>query len=134
MRIVETAFQKKLNPTAARPLNGKERFAIPETAFGSPRDFIHNRFVYAVISARARGLSLGVNLNPDKHCNFNCLYCEVDRRTPPRETRLDVDAMAAELHKTLVVFRVVGGIAHPAPRGVERRRRTDPRAKFCRGG
>ena len=101
IRIVEAAIQKNLNPTATKPFNGKEHVAIPETAFGCPRDFLNNRFVYAVISARAHGLSLGVNMNPDKRCSFDCLYCEVDRRNPPRETRLDVDAMAAELHKTL---------------------------------
>ena len=98
---METVIPKHLHSNGARPLNGKDRLAVPETAFGSPRDFLNNRFVYAVISARARGLSLGVNMNPDKNCNFDCLYCEVDRRNPPRETRLDVDAMAAELHKTL---------------------------------
>ena len=101
VRIVEAAIQKHLNSTATRPFNGKERLAIPETAFGCPRDFLNNRFVYAVISARAHGLSLGVNMNPDKYCSFDCLYCEVDRRNPPREAKLDVDAMAAELHKTL---------------------------------
>jgi len=47
-----------LNSTAAKPFNGKEMLAIPETAFGCPRDFLNNRFVYAVISARAHGLSL----------------------------------------------------------------------------
>ena len=41
-------------------------------------------YVYPVISRRARGLSIGINLNPDKVCNFDCIYCEVDRRTPGR--------------------------------------------------
>jgi len=113
MSIVEAAIQKNLNPTATRPFNGKEHVAIPETAFGCPRDFLSNRFVYAVISARAHGLSLGVNMNPDKYCSFDCLYCEVDRRNPPRETRLDVDAMAAELHKTLAF--VLAGKLHGRP-------------------
>jgi hypothetical protein len=45
-----------------------------ETAFGSPRDFLDNRFVYAVVSARARGLSVGINMCPDKNCNFDCVY------------------------------------------------------------
>jgi len=40
-----------------------------------PREFFQSRFVYTVISARARGLSVGVNMNPDKKCQFNCLYC-----------------------------------------------------------
>ncbi len=72
-----------------------------EAVFDRPRDFLNNRFVYAVLSSRARGLSLGVNMNPDKHCNFDCLYCEVDRRTPPLEMTLDVGVMATELHRTL---------------------------------
>ena len=113
MRIVEAAIQKHLNSTATRPFNGKERLAIPETAFGCPRDFLNNRFVYAVISARAHGLSLGVNMNPDKYCSFDCLYCEVDRRNAPREAKLDVDAMAAELHKTLTF--VLAGKLHERP-------------------
>ncbi len=76
----------------------------PETAFGSPRDFLDNQFVYAVVSARARGLSVGVNLSPDKVCNYNCVYCEVHRNGDPRR-ELDVDLMAAELKKTLGLVR-----------------------------
>jgi wyosine [tRNA(Phe)-imidazoG37] synthetase (radical SAM superfamily) len=76
-----------------------------ETAFGCPRDFLENRFVYVVVSARARGLSVGVNMNPDKQCNFQCVYCEVHRTDPPRELRLDAEAMAAELKKTLAAVR-----------------------------
>lgn len=71
------------------------------TAFGCARDFLENRFIYTVISPRARGLSVGVNMNPDKHCNFDCAYCEVNRREPARESRLDVPVMMAELERTL---------------------------------
>ena len=77
---------------------------LQETAFGAPRDFLDNRFVYAVVSARARGLSVGVNLNPDKNCNFSCVYCEVHRNGEPRDT-LEVEVMAAELEKTLALVR-----------------------------
>jgi wyosine [tRNA(Phe)-imidazoG37] synthetase (radical SAM superfamily) len=79
----------------------KKRAPVRQTAFGYPRDFFDNRFVYTVVSPRAHGLSVGVNMNPDKKCNFDCLYCEVDRSTPPTETRLNVPVMAAELRKTL---------------------------------
>jgi len=72
-----------------------------ETAFGCPRDFLQNRFVYVVVSPRAQGLSIGVNLNVDAYCNFDCAYCEVDRRTPGRATELDLDALATELEATL---------------------------------
>ena len=76
-----------------------------ETAFDRPRDWLGNRFVYAVISSRARGLSLGVNVNPDKKCNFDCSYCEVDRRVPVRESKLDVEVLAAELRKTIAFIQ-----------------------------
>jgi wyosine [tRNA(Phe)-imidazoG37] synthetase (radical SAM superfamily) len=95
------------NPIAApEPPEKGRRGPLPappprETAFGCPRDFFDNRFVYAVLSPRARGLSVGVNLNPDRLCDYDCVYCEVNRRTPPRETALNVEVMAAELERTL---------------------------------
>jgi wyosine [tRNA(Phe)-imidazoG37] synthetase (radical SAM superfamily) len=73
-------------------------------AFGWPREFSENRFVYTVISPRARGLSVGVNLNPDRQCNFDCLYCEVDRRKPVRDQYLDIEVMAAELRRELALI------------------------------
>jgi len=54
-----------------------------------------------VLSPRARGLSVGINLNPDKSCDFDCLYCEVDRRQSTPEATLDTDVMATELQQTL---------------------------------
>jgi wyosine [tRNA(Phe)-imidazoG37] synthetase (radical SAM superfamily) len=92
-------FEKKKTRVLSQGFPGQE------TAFGCPRDFLDNRFVYVVVSARARGLSVGVNLNPDKQCNFGCVYCEVHRDEPPRESRLDVEVMAAELSKTLAAVR-----------------------------
>lgn len=74
--------------------------ASSDAAFGYPRDFMNHQFVYMVVSPRARGLSIGLNLNPDKQCNFDCLYCEVDRQTPAA-TVLDVDKMADELREVL---------------------------------
>ncbi len=66
-----------------------------------PREFLHHRFTYVVISPRARGLSVGVNMNPDKKCQFNCVYCEVDRVVSPGGPDLDIAAMADELKMTL---------------------------------
>jgi wyosine [tRNA(Phe)-imidazoG37] synthetase (radical SAM superfamily) len=76
--------------------------------FSIPRNFLANRFVYLTVSPRAKGLSLGVNFNPDKRCNFDCVYCEVDRLTPPRDEVLDVDVMAAELETTLGLIQSGG--------------------------
>lgn len=77
----------------------------PESAFGQPRDFLGNRFVYVVISPRARGLSVGIDVNPDKRCNFECPYCEVNRSEAARETRVDVPVMVSELEKTLLLVQ-----------------------------
>src|SRR3954471_20375961 len=71
------------------------------TAFGCARDDLDQRFVYTVISARARGLSVGINMNPDTQCNFDCVYCEVDRSRPSVGSGLDVPAMGTELGHTL---------------------------------
>jgi wyosine [tRNA(Phe)-imidazoG37] synthetase (radical SAM superfamily) len=61
------------------------------------RRFETNRFVYPVLSRRSEGISIGVNLNPDKVCNFDCIYCQVDR-TRQSETRfVGIDALLAEL-------------------------------------
>jgi wyosine [tRNA(Phe)-imidazoG37] synthetase (radical SAM superfamily) len=65
------------------------------------RLFERNRFVYPVLSRRSGGISIGVNLNPDKVCNFDCIYCQVDR-TRQSETRfVETDALVAELRATL---------------------------------
>jgi len=71
--------------------------------FGSPRNFLNNRFVYAVISQRARGLSIGVNLNPDKHCNFNCLYCEVNKDEPVQDRKVNLRVLSTELQNLLTI-------------------------------
>jgi hypothetical protein len=60
-----------------------------------------NRYVYAVLSRRSRGISIGVNLNPGKDCTFNCIYCQVDRRMPPSHRTLDTDRLSVELHTIL---------------------------------
>ena len=100
MNIVEETTDKIL--TAGGQPEKKRHLPVREIAFDRPRDFLNNRFVYAVISPRARGLTLGVNMNPDKRCNFDCLYCEVDRTTLPEQSTLHVGIMASELHRTLV--------------------------------
>jgi wyosine [tRNA(Phe)-imidazoG37] synthetase (radical SAM superfamily) len=65
------------------------------------RSFDANRFVYPVLSRRSRGLSIGVNLNPDKVCNFDCIYCQVDRTTQSETRFVELDALTAELEHCL---------------------------------
>ncbi len=61
------------------------------------RDWRQNAYVYPVISRRSGGLSIGVNLNPDMACNFDCIYCQVDRSGPPRIRQVDLTRLDDEL-------------------------------------
>lgn len=74
------------------------------------RQFADFTFVYPVISRRSRGLSIGINLNPDKLCNFDCVYCEVDRKMPAKVSQLNLDQMRDEL-KAMIHFVRDGGLA-----------------------
>jgi len=91
------------SPTTQGPIATGAPCAEMDSAFGRPRNFLNNHFAYAVISQRAHGLSIGVNLNPDKRCNFDCFYCEVDREEPPRDREIDVKVMSDELQKLLAL-------------------------------
>jgi wyosine [tRNA(Phe)-imidazoG37] synthetase (radical SAM superfamily) len=66
-----------------------------------PRDWRENLYVYPVISRRSGGLSIGVNLNPDTACNFDCVYCQVDRTVTPRVREVDVSRLEQELRSMI---------------------------------
>ena len=63
--------------------------------------FEENRFVYPVLSRRSGGLSIGVNLNPDKVCNFDCIYCQVNRTTESETRFVELDQLLDELDRML---------------------------------
>lgn len=69
------------------------------------RELDENRYVYAVLSRRSGGVSIGINLNPDKVCNFDCIYCQVDRTTPGRYRRVDFKVLEQELRDILARVR-----------------------------
>jgi wyosine [tRNA(Phe)-imidazoG37] synthetase (radical SAM superfamily) len=61
------------------------------------RHFAASKFVYPVLSRRSGGISLGVNLNPDKVCNFDCIYCQVDRTTSSDTLFVELPQLLSEL-------------------------------------
>jgi pyruvate-formate lyase-activating enzyme len=91
-------------------------------AFAShPRHFDRFRWVYPVLSRRSGGLSLGVNLNPDRLCNFDCPYCQVDRRGPAPSGEVLPEGVESEVREML--GRVAAtGLSEVFP-GVEPERR-----------
>jgi wyosine [tRNA(Phe)-imidazoG37] synthetase (radical SAM superfamily) len=66
-----------------------------------PRHWRENKFVYPVLSRRSHGISIGVNLNPDKVCNFDCIYCQVDRRSEAETKFVETDRLLAEIDQML---------------------------------
>lgn len=66
-----------------------------------PRSDGRRQYVYAVLSRRARGISIGLNLNPDAACNFGCIYCQVDRSAPRPPGEVDERRLLEELEATL---------------------------------
>jgi wyosine [tRNA(Phe)-imidazoG37] synthetase (radical SAM superfamily) len=72
------------------------------SAFHShPRSFRENLYAYPVLSRRAKGLSVGVNLSPHRACNMHCVYCQVDHSGEPRVRTVDLPRMEEELTELL---------------------------------
>jgi len=67
-----------------------------------PRSWRENAYIYPVISRRSGGLSIGINLNPDTACNFDCVYCQVNRTGTPRVREVDVAVLEYELSQMIV--------------------------------
>lgn len=65
------------------------------------RDSAGRTYVYPVLSRRAGGISLGINLNPNNACNWACAYCQVENLQRGGPPPLDVDLIEAELRSLL---------------------------------
>jgi wyosine [tRNA(Phe)-imidazoG37] synthetase (radical SAM superfamily) len=83
-----------------------------------PRSFETFGLVYPVISRRSRGLSIGINTNPDKVCNFDCIYCQVDRTVAPELREFDLGRAERELIAMLALVESGALRRHPRFAGV----------------
>ena len=63
-----------------------------------------NKWVYPVISRRAGGLSVGVNLNPDHLCTFSCAYCQSGPQENHKPVPIDVEAVERELRDFIAFY------------------------------
>jgi hypothetical protein len=61
------------------------------------RDSAGLRYVYPVVSRRAGGVSVGVNLNTNNACNWRCIYCQVPGLTRGAPPALDLQLLEQEL-------------------------------------
>jgi wyosine [tRNA(Phe)-imidazoG37] synthetase (radical SAM superfamily) len=61
------------------------------------RDSAGLRYVYPVISRRAGGVSVGINLNVNNACNWACVYCQVENLTRGGPPPIDLELLEREL-------------------------------------
>ena len=61
------------------------------------RDSAGLRYVYAVVSRRAQGVSVGINLNTNNACNWRCIYCQVPGLTRGAPPPVDMVLLEREL-------------------------------------
>ena len=54
-----------------------ERQTLQLTSADHSRDSAGLTYVYPVVSRRAGGVSVGINLNTNNACNWRCIYCQV---------------------------------------------------------
>ena len=69
------------------------------------RDVAGLKYVYPVVSRRAGGVSVGINLNTNNACNWHCVYCQVPDLTRGRAPEIDVDRLERELERMLFDIR-----------------------------
>lgn len=69
------------------------------------RDIAGLTYVYPVLSRRSKGLSIGINLNPNNACNWACLYCQVPSLIRGSAPKADISKLILELRSLLDAHR-----------------------------
>lgn len=84
------------------------------------RDSAGMTYVYPVVSRRAGGVSIGINLNPNNACNWRCIYCQVPGLVRGAAPAIDLALLERELrsfldealHGDFMTKRVPAGSRH----------------------
>ena len=79
------------------------------------RDSAGMTYVYPVVSRRAGGVSVGINLNVNNACNWACLYCQVPDLTRGGPPPVDLTLLESELRRFLHDATVGDFLARNAP-------------------
>ncbi|HUR29419.1 MAG TPA: radical SAM protein [Planctomycetota bacterium] len=94
--------------------------AEPLTTRDHDRRRGNRTYVYPVVSRRARGVSVGVNLNPNNACNWRCVYCQVPGLVFGNAPEIDLAQLERELSEQLVECRSAQWLEQNAPLGARR--------------
>ena len=65
------------------------------------RDVSGMKYIYPVVSRRAGGVSIGINLNINNACNWRCVYCQVPNLTRGTPPPIELDLLENELRSFL---------------------------------
>lgn len=84
------------------------------------RDAAGMTYVYPVVSRRARGVSIGINLNPNNACNWRCAYCQVPGLTRGAAPQLDLAKLESELRQMLTRAQDPAWMERHVPEGSRR--------------
>ena len=78
------------------------------------------RYVYPVVSRRAGGVSIGINLNPNNRCNWQCRYCQVENLQRGTGPEIDLALLASELDTMLMEVLQGDFMQRQVPEGFRR--------------
>jgi wyosine [tRNA(Phe)-imidazoG37] synthetase (radical SAM superfamily) len=71
------------------------------TTIDHSRDKAGLTYVYPVLSRRAGGLSIGINLNINNACNWRCIYCQVPNLIRGSAPSVNLEKLGHELRNFL---------------------------------
>jgi len=82
------------------------------------RDLAGLTYVYPVLSRRAGGVSVGINLNPNNACNWHCAYCQVPNLVRGKAPAIDLVRLESELRGFLADLLEGDWMARFVPEGL----------------
>lgn len=89
-------------------------------SFDHDRNSAALRYVYPVVSRRAGGVSVGINLNPNNACNWRCIYCQVPNLVRGSAPPVDMALLEAELRTFLSELMHGDFMQNRVPEGARR--------------
>lgn len=124
----ERAGPSKLCGTIGRTLPPQHRPLVTNTASRTialsitdhRRDLLGMHYVYPVVSRRAGGVSVGINLNPNNACNWRCIYCQVPDLQRGNAPVIDLLVLRQELRELLSAIVHGDFLSSHAPVGAQR--------------
>ncbi len=81
------------------------------------RNAVEMTYVYPVVSRRAGGVSIGINLNPNNACNWRCVYCQVPDLSFGKAPVIDLELLDGELRQMFESIQHGDFLAERVPEG-----------------